>query len=55
MAQCKECQNFFSDENQPAFGDCIRRTVDPRQAYFASKRMEAARAVNDCPNFSNKK
>jgi len=50
MATCKECKNFFPGVR----GDCVRRVVDPRQAYHKAKPVEADRDAGDCPDFQRK-
>ena len=54
MPTCKECKNFFPLEENPDKGDCVRRVVDPRQAYHKAKPVEADRDAADCPDFQRK-
>ena len=51
MAMCSECKNFFAQEDDPTIGDCVQRVVDPRQAYYKAKPVEADMDVSKCTSF----
>ena len=42
MVTCKDCKCFFITEENPEKGDCVERVVDPRQAYYKAKPVDAA-------------
>ena len=54
MATCKECRKFFPMEDRPDKGDCVQRVVDPRQAYYKARPVDADREASDCPEFQKK-
>ncbi len=54
MTTCQECQRFFPLEENPAQGDCVRRVVDPRQAYYQAKPVKAEDDVHDCEFYHKK-
>ncbi|GAB6162922.1 hypothetical protein JCM12298_20820 [Desulfothermus naphthae] len=54
MATCKECKNFFPLEDDPSTGDCVMRVVDPRQAYYKAKPVDADQDASNCPSFQKK-
>ncbi|MEW6439299.1 MAG: benzylsuccinate synthase gamma subunit family protein [bacterium] len=54
MATCKECKSFFALEGDPNKGDCVQRVVDPRQAYYKAKPVEADRNASKCTSFQKK-
>jgi benzylsuccinate synthase len=54
MATCKECKNFFAVKDDPAKGDCVQRAVDPRQAYYKSKPVNANDDAASCPSFQKR-
>jgi len=51
MTTCQECTHFFPIEEDPERGDCVRRVVDPRQAYYQAKPVDAASDATSCPSF----
>jgi benzylsuccinate synthase len=51
---CKECKQFFPMQENPGKGDCVQRVVDPRQAYYKAKPVDADRQAGDCPHFLKK-
>jgi len=54
MLTCRECRNFFPLEENPKEGDCVQRVVDPRQAYYKAKPVDADRDASDCPGFQKR-
>jgi len=54
MATCKECKNYFPMEDDDSMGDCTLRVVDPRQAYFQAKPVEADKEAGSCESFHKK-
>lgn len=54
MVKCAECKSFFPNEENQETGDCIKRTVDPRQAYYQSKPVKAEKNAAECENFQKK-
>ena len=54
MPTCEECKHFFPLEENPDQGDCVRRVVDPRQAYHKANPVDAVREAGDCPDFQRK-
>jgi len=54
MTTCKNCKSFFPLENNPEKGDCVQRAVDPRQAYYKSKPVNAADDAVSCSSFQKK-
>jgi benzylsuccinate synthase len=54
MATCNECKQYFLMDENPDRGDCVQRVVDPRQAYYKAKPVEADREAGDCPDFQKK-
>ena len=54
MATCKECKSFYAQEDDPAKGDCVTRGVDPRQAYYRAKPVEAEQDASKCSSFQKK-
>jgi benzylsuccinate synthase len=54
MATCKECKSFFPLEENPDKGDCVRRTVDPRQAYYQAKPVNSGDDAGSCESFKKK-
>jgi benzylsuccinate synthase len=54
MAKCEECEQFFQMDENPGKGDCVRRVVDPRQAYYKARPVDGDREAGDCPDFRKK-
>jgi len=54
MPLCKECKKFFPVKEDPNKGDCVQRVVDPRQAYYKAKPIEAAMDASSCSSFEKK-
>jgi benzylsuccinate synthase len=54
MATCKDCKSFFPLEEDSAKGDCVRRVVDPRQAYYQAKPVKAEDNAASCSSFQKK-
>ena len=54
MATCKDCKSFFPEEENSNKGDCVRRVVDPRQAYYQSKPVNASDDAGSCDCFKKK-
>jgi benzylsuccinate synthase len=54
MATCSECKQFFQMDENPDKGDCVRRVVDPRQAYYKAKPVDADKEAGGCPDFRRK-
>ena len=54
MPQCEECQNYFAREDEEGIGDCVTRVIDPRQAYWRSKPVEADEEAEQCATFQKK-
>ncbi len=54
MASCNECKSFFPLEDDDSMGDCVRRVVDPRQAFYQAKPVEAENDSSDCASFQKK-
>jgi benzylsuccinate synthase len=54
MATCSECKIFFPLEDEPTLGDCVQRVVDPRQAYYKAKPVEAEMDASKCSSFQKK-
>ena len=54
MTTCQECQSFFPLAENPAQGDCVRRVVDPRQAYYQAKPAKAEDDAGDCEFYHRK-
>ena len=54
MATCTECKSFFPLEEDSLTGDCVRRIVDPRQAYYQAKPVEAGQDASACASFQKK-
>ena len=54
MATCSECKSFFTLEDDLSKGDCVRRIVDPRQAYYQAKPVEADQDASTCVSFQKK-
>lgn len=55
MATCKECKCFFVFEGDSGKGDCVQRVVDPRQAYYKAKPVEADQDASHCTSFERSK
>ncbi len=55
MATCKECKCFFGQEDGSEKGDCVQRVVDPRQAYYKAKPVEADQDASSCSSFQRGK
>ena len=55
-ASCVECKSFFplALEDDSEAGDCVRRVVDPRQAYYQAKPVEADKDASSCGSFQKK-
>ena len=51
MAICKDCKCFFVFEDNSEKGDCVQRVVDPRQAYYKAKPVEADQDASNCSSF----
>lgn len=51
MATCKECKCFFVSEGDSEKGDCVQRVVDPRQAYYKAKPVQADQDASSCSSF----
>lgn len=54
MATCKDCKSFFPLDEEPEKGDCVRRIVDPRQAYYQAKPVSAGTDAAECASFHKK-
>lgn len=54
MAECNECKSFFPMEDDVSMGDCVRRVVDPRQAYYQAKPVEADKDAAVCASYQKK-
>ena len=54
MVKCAECKSFFPNPDNPETGDCVKRTVDPRQAYYQSKPVNSEQDASGCENFQKK-
>jgi benzylsuccinate synthase len=54
MATCCDCKHFYPIEDNPERGDCVRREVDPRQAYYTAREMDAAMEASGCKHFEQK-
>ena len=54
MTECSECKGFFPLEDDTSKGDCVRRVVDPRQAYYQAKPVEADKDASACASFQKK-
>lgn len=54
MPTCEECKNYFPIEDEPRKGDCVERVVDPRQAYYKAKPVNADDDATTCPSFQKK-
>ena len=55
MAICKDCKCFFVFEDNFEKGDCVQRVVDPRQAYYKAKPVEADQDASKCSSFQRGK
>jgi benzylsuccinate synthase len=55
MATCRDCKCFFVIVEDSEKGDCVRRVVDPRQAYYKAKPVEAEQDASGCSSFQRKK
>ena len=51
---CNDCKSFFPIEETPERGDCVRREVDPRQAYYTAKELDADTDASSCTNFQKR-
>ena len=54
MPTCSECKQFFQMDENPDKGECVRRVVDPRQAYYKAKSVDADKEAGGCPDFRRK-
>jgi hypothetical protein len=54
MTTCQECKSFFPLEETPDKGDCVKRVVDSRQAYYQAKPVNAQDDAKKCDSFSKK-
>ncbi len=54
MATCKDCKCFFALEENRQKGDCIHRVVDPRQAYYKARPVDADQDAASCDSFQKK-
>ncbi|MCP4750837.1 MAG: benzylsuccinate synthase gamma subunit family protein [Proteobacteria bacterium] len=54
MPVCNLCRSFFPIEENPERGDCVRREVDPRQAYYTARELDAGADASNCANFQKK-
>jgi len=54
MATCKDCKSFFPLEEDSDKGDCGKRGVAPRQAYYQSKPVKAVDDAVTCSSFQKK-
>lgn len=54
MATCNECKSYFPLEDDKSTGDCVRRVVDPRQAYYQAKPVKADGDASTCDSFHKK-
>ncbi len=54
MTTCQECKSFFPLEETPEQGDCVRRVVDPRQAFYQAKPVNAEDDAGECDAFHKK-
>ena len=55
MAECRDCKCFFVLEDNAEKGDCVQRVVDPRQAYYKAKPVEADQDASNCSSFQRGK
>ncbi|MEZ4567352.1 MAG: benzylsuccinate synthase gamma subunit family protein [Desulfobacterales bacterium] len=46
--------NVFPRRRDPAHGDCVQRVVDPRQAYYMAKSVNAEDDAGACDSFQKK-
>lgn len=51
---CADCKSFFPIEETPERGDCVRREVDPRQAYYTAKEIDGGTDASKCSNFQKR-
>lgn len=54
MPSCKECKKFFPIPGDQKRGDCVQRVVDPRQAYYKAKPVNAEQEAGACASFEKK-
>ncbi|QCQ22294.1 benzylsuccinate synthase gamma subunit family protein [Desulfoglaeba alkanexedens] len=54
MPTCKECKNYFPQEDDESMGDCVQRVVDPRQAYYRAKPVAADQDASKCSQFAKR-
>jgi benzylsuccinate synthase len=54
MPVCKECSKYFPHEEDRTKGDCVHRVIDPRQAYYTSRPVEAHQDADKCSDFEKK-
>ena len=55
MATGRDCKCFFDFEDNSDKGDCVQRVVDPRQAYYKAKPVEADQDASSCSSFQRSK
>jgi len=54
MVKYKDAKNFFPYKDDPSRGDYVTRVVDPRQAYYTSKPVNADDDASKEPTFQKK-
>ena len=54
MPNCGECKKFFAAGDGTKQGDCVQRVVDPRQAYYKAKPVQAENDADKCPEFEKR-
>jgi benzylsuccinate synthase len=53
MQTCSNCKSYFPLEEDNKKGDCVRRVIDRRQAYYLSKIVKSE--TISCSYFQEKK
>jgi benzylsuccinate synthase len=54
MITCKDCRKYHPWEEDPQKGDCIQKVIDPRQAFYESKPVQADKNASTCSLFDKK-
>lgn len=54
MPTCSECKKFFPLEEDHKKGDCVQRVIDPRQAYYQAKPIQADKDAARCSSFEKR-
>ncbi|ACL03891.1 Alkylsuccinate synthase (II), putative gamma subunit (AssC2) [Desulfatibacillum aliphaticivorans] len=54
MSTCSDCKSFFPREDEPGKGDCVRRVVDPRQAYYTTRPKNPEDDASGCGEFQKR-